>query len=716
MGYLLERLHNGLYHLVGSNNKQIKESMLTRYHILHQPKQPDMSILFSETTGQLKENNLVFSYDNKELCLELIESNDGYRIEIPVDETVRMFGLGDVDRNSVQKRGLKTELWIKTVSAYGPIPFLVTSAGWGIFLNSTYKILCDLDSTGNGLVSFTVTKGTPDFYIFLAPTIKNIINLFTDLTGKPLLLPKSAYGFTFCCNEEEGAKDLLNNCANFRREGFPMDYLGLEPGWMSENYDFTTKKKWHPERFYLPIWQPEDYSGEWSFFFNLREMGCKLSLWLCCDYDILWEEEKMSLDKKAYDFDDANIRDEHLGYDTMMDKLTVPGEPWFEHLKKFVRQGVSAFKLDGANQLLEHPDRLWAGKYFDDEVHNVYCVLLAKQMKEGFCAETGKRAMIYTPDAWAGTQQYAATWAGDTGGTQKTLVSLMNYAMCGHSNTSCDMAMTDLSRMHYGFLIAWSQVNGWRNWHHPWLLGPRLLQASRDYSRLRSSLFPYIYSFAHMAANSGLAIVRPLLLMYEETSRFDDVDNMYMLGDFLLVGAFNMHLSLPDGKWYDYFSQNVYENDCDYLCPPNKGGALLVKAGSIIVTQEPMLYLEEKLPEKYYVALYPGEACSFDLIEDDGCTEEYLNGAKTVTNMQLSAYNGSELSFRLNKRQGGFNNMPAITDFDITLHHTDHPSSLLCNGKNINFNYDAEQRKTFFTIPAAIHESETVEIQIVCKP
>lgn len=52
---------------------------------------------------------------------------------------------------------------------------------------------------------------------------------------------------------------------------------------------------------------------------------------------------------------DAEIVDEHLSGALYMDKITKPGEGWFEHLKKFVDNGAAAFKLDGANQVLEHP-------------------------------------------------------------------------------------------------------------------------------------------------------------------------------------------------------------------------------------------------------------------------------------------------------------------------------------------------------------------------
>lgn len=124
-------------------------------------------------------------------------------------------------------------------------------------------------------------------------------------------------------------------------------------------------------------------------------------------------------------------------------------------------------------------------------------------MKEGFQKYTGRRAMIYTPCMYAGQQQYCATWAGDTGGGYKTMVSIQNLAMCGHSNASCDMDVTQLSSIHYCALMPWMQHLGWRNWQDPWFLGDELEGIYRDYAQLRSSLFPYIYSMAHRPTKRG---------------------------------------------------------------------------------------------------------------------------------------------------------------------------------------------------------------------
>ena len=289
--YRIVPLHEGCYHCF--ENKETETSLLTKYGIIdHTTCQPEKSLLFDKTSAKISDSALVFQFDDKSLTLEVTANTKGYQLDITIDENERLFGLGDVSRKSIEKRGLKTELWIKNVNSYGPIPFLMSDKGWGLFINSTYKILCDVDSQNNGHIHFCVTGGSLDIYLFFSPTLKGLINLFTDITGKPVLLPKSGYGLTFVCNEDENIRDVLHDADRFRQEKIPCDTLGLEPGWMENHYDFSTNKKWHPTHFRMPEWKPENFYDQWSFIFNLNQMGFKLSLWLCCDYDLLWEEEK----------------------------------------------------------------------------------------------------------------------------------------------------------------------------------------------------------------------------------------------------------------------------------------------------------------------------------------------------------------------------------------------------------------------------------------
>ena len=75
-----------------------------------------------------------------------------------------------------------------------------------------------------------------------------------------------------------------------------------------------------------------------------------------------------------------------------------------------------------------------------------------------------------------------------------------------------------------------------------------LYEAVKYYSHLRNSLFPYIYSMAHKAAETALPMTRALSLMYPDRPEYDYVTNSYMFGDSLLVAVFDMKVTLPEGK------------------------------------------------------------------------------------------------------------------------------------------------------------------------
>ena len=680
----LRAIDEGIFRVRVSETGKFRESLLSRYNILEEkPKDIkasfDGGVLSTERfTLTLSGDTLCVKGEGHELTFSLSPGEEGFHIALPLTENERLYGLGDENRDGIMKRGRVARLWQTDYVGYGPIPFLMSSSGWGLLVNCTFEHTYDMGVANKDLLSIDAQKGGLDLYIFLASDMKGVLNLYTDVSGKPIMLPKSAYGFTFVCNEQITARETVEDCASFRRYGIPCDIIGLEPGWMEKHYDFSTEKKWDQGRFHFPSWEPKNYSGIFSFCYNLRKLGFKLSLWLCCDYDLLYAEEGEVRRRVENSMDGRFIKDEHLHYSVNMDHITKIDEPWFEHLKKFVDNGAAAFKLDGSNQCLEHPDRLWCGKYLDDEVHNVYCVIYAKQMKEGFANYTGKRALIYTPCLYAGTQKYAASWAGDTGGGEGTLTSVLNLALSGHANASCDLDPTDPYSIHYGFLMPWSQLLGWRNLHQPWLLGEELEEMVRYYSRLRSSLFPYIYSMAHITNRTALPLARPLCLAYPNSPEFDSLRNEYMFGDSLLVTAFNMHVTLPEGKWTDFFTGEVHEGstEFDYVPPKGRGGALFVKEGSILVMQEPMPHLDKAFPEEYFIHVYPGADASFDLIEDDGITYDYEAGKFFSTKMTLTDSSETGFTFTLAPRTGEWGEKKTDVLFDVNTMSENHLANI----------------------------------------
>lgn len=742
----LRAIEKGIFRVRYSYDGEYAESLLSRYNILRESGEAADASFANDAISldgvkiTAKDGGVTlegakapvnFTFDGFE---GKPYKNKGFTLSVSLGEDDRLFGLGDESRTSIARRGSIARLDVRNVASYGPMPFIMSSCGWGLLLNCTYASTFDCGATDKDALVISSHKGTLDFYLFVpqSHTLKDILMLQGRIAGNPVLMPKFAYGYTFVLNEQTNAREMLYDCLNFRREDISCDMVGLEPQWMTQHYDRSIYKKWSEDRFYIPGWLPDNQSGPDTFFYTLREMGFKFSLWLCQDYDLLFEEERQCGERakelgKEYTFEGASILDPHLACPEYMDNLTQRDVPWFDHLKKFCDNGASAFKLDGAFQTNDHPDRLWAGKYFDDEVHNAYPVIYAKQMQEGFTNHTGRRAVIYTSCLFSGTQRYAASWAGDTGGGFDTVVAMLNYGLSGHTNVTCDMEVISKEGIHYGFLSPWTQQLGWRNWQQPWFLREELCECVRYYSHLRNSLFPYIYSMAHIASERALPITRALSLMFPDYPEYDYVANSYMFGESLLVAVFDMKLTLPAGEtWIDFFTGDVYEGGqvIDYKIPEGRGGALLVKAGSVFCTMDYQKYIEKVIPDNYHINVYPGKDCEFTLYEDDGYTYDYVDGKMATTKIALE--NSSEDSFDLviNKREGSFDgrekkaddvpstpvipSMGDVTSFDVVINGE--AKSVTLDGASVDFK--VADGKTTFAISKDDHREKKLTYKV----
>ena len=726
----LKKIGESGYRITTKNGKA---SMLTRYGFL----QDGFARTYAKCNAELTEKGVLFHAEKRDV--EILVQNyadGGFALKIPLTKKERLFGMGDANRNSVMIRGKTLNVWVANVASYGPMPVVLSSEGWAIIVNCTYCQKFDLGDSDKDTLSISAAGGTADFYMLAADTLLDMVQAITDITGKPTMLPAFGYGLTFVESERHmNARQLLDDVRMMRDRGIPCDVFGLEPVWMETYYDASTDKKWSSERFWMPEWLPANTASHRSFMGPMRFMGMQLSLWLCEDYDLFYEEDRNEVTgatvayqlqegdddfKKNVDFADA-----HLEGAKKSDVITKEDEPWFEHLKKFVDNGAACFKLDGYTQVMPHPDRLWAKKYLDSEVHNIYCLALARQMKEGFQNYTDRRGLIYTSGAYVGTQKYAATWAGDTGGGPRTLVACLNYAMCGHTNTTCDMDILDVKAIHYAFLSTWTQLCSWAYYFHPWFLPPENERMIKNYSVLRSTLFPYLYSMAHTANVSGIPVMRPLPMLYGETERFDDVHNAYMLGDSLYVGAFDMHLKLPKGEWVDYFTGKTYQGDVEYEISDGYAGALLVKKGSVFATMQPQNYILEK-EHDYVIRVYTGGDGAFSLYEDDAFTYDYEKGGYAETRFTWTEQENKG-TLGVYRREGSFDGRPnnghdlinnaipkiegikPVRDMTVRIYGKT-PTSIRLGGQAIPFTVC--EGYTEFTLDAAAHAQDDLFYEV----
>ena len=293
-------------------------------------------------------------------------------IRIPIKDNERFYGGGSTSREHIQHRGERLRMWATYQHTEIPMPFMMSSEGWGVYSNSTRKSYFDMGRLEKDAFSIYTTTTDADFYLMAADDMPGVLNAYTLLTGRNYLLPKWSYGFCFGPNMQMDQWDILAEAREFREMGVPCDVFWLEPQWMSKHYDFSSSKDWNYNKFTPEYpWKQNDPVKRYNpqlFIGRLRAMGLHMGLWICEEYDLSIAEE-----------------------DALPGATPSGLEHWMDHLKKFVDMGAEGFKLDPARTLDEHTYRQYYNGRADKEMHNLNQVLLPKQMNLMYREHTGKR-------------------------------------------------------------------------------------------------------------------------------------------------------------------------------------------------------------------------------------------------------------------------------------------------------------------------------------
>ena len=631
-------------------------------------------------------------------------SSGSVRVHFKAEPGEDWVGFGDQTRARLYHRGTVADLWVRNVRSYLPVPFFMSTRGAGTLVNTTHHLVCDMCRSRKGEYFWDDPRGAVDYYVFAGADFAEMVDTYTELTGKPKLPPVWAFGLWYLCRSQADAYEAVNDACNFRREQIPCDVFGFEPGWMEKYYDYSTEKKWSRERFPVPSYA---WQGPNNFLNALKRMGFKVELWLCNNYDLTWEEERrLRRVSPAFDIHGTGSSsaghevDEHLQGRDMLDKVTRPNEPWFEHLKKFVDQGVDFFKQDGALQVLEHPDRLAANGMHDAELHNLYPLLYARQMHEGFAEYAGRRPVVFTVAGWAGFQAWCGTWAGDTGGGLDTIGGMLNLALLGHSWITNDMEVHTPAGIHFGYLQPWSQINSWNYFRMPWVQGQELLAMHRFYARLRARLVPYLYSWAYQATRSAMPLMRPLTFEYPADLKCRRIIHQYLLGRDLMVAAFKPRVYFPTGRWKDYWTGAIIKGGraLKITWPAQRGGGLYMREGGIIPMGPVMQYRGEKPLDEMELYLFPGNKKSvFKFYEDDGVSFDHLRGKYALTEIACLA-GGGQVAVSVARPEGALAIARAAAgrrwSFAIALDFE--PRRVVANGRQLpdgTWKFDAKRRE-----------------------
>ena len=594
-------------------------------------------------------------------------------LSFSMEDGERFYGGGSTSRDHIQHRGEFLRMWTTYQQTEIPMPFMMSSRGWGVYNNSTRKSFFDIGNQQKSKFNIINTFDEADFFLMMGKDMPAILNEYTLVTGRTYVLPKWAYGLCFGPNMREEQFDILNDAVRFRQFDVPCDVFWLEPQWMEKRYDFSTKKKWNYDRFSPePYWLQNQYPKTMHnrlFIGKLRSMGFHLGLWLCEEYDLSIQEEDIIAERTG-------------------GKLSGQ-EHWMDHLTVFMDQGVEGFKLDPARTIDNHTNWEYYNGRTDKEMHNLNQVLLPKQMRELGRKYNGKRTWHHYCGGWSGTQRWTASTSGDNGGGKTALYDQLNLGMSGFLNTSCDVMSVprelEMQGLHFGLFLPWVQINSWFSMMHPFYYAKEEQGIYRFYVKLRYSLAPYIYSMALEAAQNGMPIVRSMPLCFPEDRNCDDMTYQYMFGDNFCVGIFTNEIYLPKGTWTDAWSGEKVVSKGETFTreyPSDRAGLLFIREGAIIPTQPDVEYLGARPFDRVILKVYPHGDSAYTMLDDDGESYEYENGGVASTLFESHERDGG-VEVVVNPVKGGFKGMPEVREYSFRIQRASRPASVLVNGKAV---------------------------------
>ena len=509
-----------------------------------------------------------------------------------------IYGLGE-RFTAFTKNGQSVAIWnedggTSTYQSYKNIPFYISNKGYGVFVNHPEKVEFEIGTEQVTKTAFSVEGGYLDYYLFNGPSMKEVLERYTDLTGKPSLPAPWTFGLwlstSFTTNYDE--ETVMSFVDGMLDRGIPLRTFHFDCFWM---------KEFHWTDF---VWDSRVFPDPKGMLSRIKAKGLNICVWInpyIAQESCLFAEgmEKGYFVKRTNG--DVWQWDMWQPGMALVDFTNPDACAWYqEKLAGLLDMGVDCFKTDFGERIpvdgIEYFDHSDAKK-----MHNYYTYLYNKTVYDILEKKRGKgEAVLFARSATVGGQKFPVHWGGDCWSDYESMeeslrggLSLLmsGFGFWAHDIGGFESTSTpDVYKrwVAFGLLSSHSRLHGSTSYRVPWAYDEEAVDVVRFFTRLKARLMPYLYKTAIQANKTGVPTMRSMVLEFTEDRTCHYVDKQYMLGDSLLVAPIFNEESLADyylpaGRWTDFFTGEVKEGGRwiqekhGYLSVP-----LLVKENSIV--------------------------------------------------------------------------------------------------------------------------------------
>lgn len=494
-----------------------------------------------------------------------------HKLSLGVGECV--YGLGERFTPFV-KNGQIVETWnedggTNSEWAYKSVPFYLTNRGYGVLVNHPGRVSFEVASERTNLVQFSVPGQSLEYMVIDGPTPKEVLQRYTDLTGKPAMPPAWSFGLwlttSFTTNYDEATvSEFTGGMAD---RGIPLSVFHYDCFWMRAQHwvDFE--------------WDPEVFPDPKGMLRRLHERGLKVCAWVnpyIAQASALFHEAKAKgfLLKKPNG--DVWQWDHWQPGQAVVDFTNPDATRWFQDkIAELVNTGVDSIKTDFGERI--PTDVVYHDGSDPERMHNYYSLIYNRAVFEVLESKLGRgEAVLFARSATVGGQKYPVHWGGDCWSTFEAMAESLrgglSLGMCGFGFWSHDIGgfegkpPVDIYKrwVAFGLLSSHSRLHGSHSYRVPWVYGDDAVEVLRFFTKLKHRLMPYLWTKAWEAHETGVPMMRAMHLEFPEDPACDTLDRQYMLGDALLVAPVfsetgEVTFYVPEGKWTSLLDGRVIE-------------------------------------------------------------------------------------------------------------------------------------------------------------
>ncbi|KAH7830458.1 alpha-glucosidase [Monocercomonoides exilis] len=483
---------------------------------------------------------------------------------------------------------------------YGYHPFHIEvrpdGKSHGIFFFNSAPMQVELQ---NGWMTYRAMAGERlDFFIFLGPTMKDVIKQYTDLIGKPALVPQWATGIHQCAWGYKNLSVVKEVVKDYEKNGFPLDVMWADIDYMDEKKLFTTDPEKYPREEFVEFIK-DIKKNRGIHYVAIIDPGVKVEEGYR-PYDDLIKSKGYILNRTNKPF----IGKVWPGRTIFPDFTSKQGEAyWIQWIERFVRE----LSLDGLWTDMNEISNFCKGECEKDEeetkyawipdvlnvqapppdaltemgpyylTHNLYAhyenLHTSKSLQNVY---PGKRPFILSRASYAGSGKTNFIWLGDNEANSSDLYDsisgILSSGLFGLPFVGCDVAgfyKNADSRLFTRWVSTATFLYPFFRNHRAWGTRPqefyRFGEPFSSYNlkflRERQKIQSYWYTLMHQSHDEGIPMVRPLAMEFPEDVNCRKIDKQAMLGDALLISPvldekndFVSDCYFPHSRWYDYWT------------------------------------------------------------------------------------------------------------------------------------------------------------------